>query len=279
MAPKIKTSPHVFIVVSPTGVDSVHVTIESAQKRASAAKSEGSTNIKLEVHSIVGGRAQIDAEKPDDAAKAKPEVKAVEPLSQAAKLKEQFGDDATAAAPSPPPKEAQSEVKPAESKPTAAQQPDAKDNKPKESKAKESKPKEPKAKEPKTKEPKSESKAKEPKPKEIKPKEPKSESKAKETKSKEPKSDAKPEAKATDSKETATPSKPPPKTIPADEQRATNAKKGTKAADEDLPANVQALLSSSSDALDGLTIVVTGIPPVRQTSFRFHSIPSPFPQE
>jgi hypothetical protein len=56
--------------------------------------------------------------------------------------------------------------------------------------------------------------------------------------------------------------KPKPKTKSPAEQRAANASKGTKADDEDLPDNIKALLSSTSTKLDGLIMVVTGVPPV-----------------
>lgn len=45
------------------------------------------------------------------------------------------------------------------------------------------------------------------------------------------------------------------------EQRAANAEKPDKAADSDLPENVKKLLAGSGDALSGLTVVVTGVPP------------------
>jgi NAD-dependent DNA ligase len=45
------------------------------------------------------------------------------------------------------------------------------------------------------------------------------------------------------------------------EQRAANAEKPDKAADSDLPGNVKKLLAGSGDALSGLTVVVTGVPP------------------
>lgn len=45
------------------------------------------------------------------------------------------------------------------------------------------------------------------------------------------------------------------------EQRAANAEKPDKTADSDLPDNVKKLLAGTGDALSGLTIVVTGVPP------------------
>ena len=45
------------------------------------------------------------------------------------------------------------------------------------------------------------------------------------------------------------------------EQRAANAEKPDKAADSDLPDNVKKLLAGTGDALSGLAIVVTGVPP------------------
>lgn len=45
------------------------------------------------------------------------------------------------------------------------------------------------------------------------------------------------------------------------EQRAANAEKPDKATDANLPENVKRLLASSGDALSGLTVVVTGVPP------------------
>lgn len=45
------------------------------------------------------------------------------------------------------------------------------------------------------------------------------------------------------------------------EQRSINASKPTKAADEDLPDNVKALLKGHGTQLEGLRIVVTGVPP------------------
>lgn len=74
----------------------------------------------------------------------------------------------------------------------------------------------------------------------------------------EKKAAAKPKAAA--KKDEAAPPKPKPKT-PA-EQRAANASKGTKATGEDLPENVQALLDNGGNAMEGLIVVVTGVPPV-----------------
>jgi len=51
------------------------------------------------------------------------------------------------------------------------------------------------------------------------------------------------------------------KTASVAEQRATNAKKGTKNAGADLPENVKALLAGNGDILAGESIVVTGVPP------------------
>jgi NAD-dependent DNA ligase len=45
------------------------------------------------------------------------------------------------------------------------------------------------------------------------------------------------------------------------EQRAVNAEKPEKAVDSDLPDNIKKLLAGNGDALSGLTIVVTGVPP------------------
>jgi NAD-dependent DNA ligase len=46
------------------------------------------------------------------------------------------------------------------------------------------------------------------------------------------------------------------------EQRAMNAAKPDKTADSDLPDNIKKLLVGTGDVLSGLTIVVTGIPPI-----------------
>lgn len=45
------------------------------------------------------------------------------------------------------------------------------------------------------------------------------------------------------------------------EQRADNAAKPGKPADEDLPENIKRLLAGDGDALAGMTIVVSGVPP------------------
>ncbi len=56
MAPKkANTSPYLYLVVTSTGVDSVHASIESADARATAAKSEGRDAVKVEVQQLVGG--------------------------------------------------------------------------------------------------------------------------------------------------------------------------------------------------------------------------------
>jgi hypothetical protein len=65
-----------------------------------------------------------------------------------------------------------------------------------------------------------------------------------------------------DEKKAAPVAKPKPKTKSAAEQRAANANKGSKGDDEDLPENVKVLLGSSSTKLEGLIMVVTGVPPV-----------------
>ena len=70
---------------------------------------------------------------------------------------------------------------------------------------------------------------------------------------------AKPKAKAPKNDENEPPK---PKTKTLAEQRAANAAKGTKSADEDLPENVKDLLANPGDALSGFIVVVTGVPPV-----------------
>lgn len=67
-------------------------------------------------------------------------------------------------------------------------------------------------------------------------------------------------SKATD-KNDAEPASSKPKTKTPAEQRAANAKKPGKPTDEDLPDNVKALLSGSGEMLDGMNVVVTGVPP------------------
>jgi hypothetical protein len=62
-----------------------------------------------------------------------------------------------------------------------------------------------------------------------------------------------------------------PKTKSPAEQRAANAAKGTKSADEDLPENVQDLLANPSNALSGLILVVTGVPPVGPLPLHFRN--------
>lgn len=51
------------------------------------------------------------------------------------------------------------------------------------------------------------------------------------------------------------------KTKPVEEQRAETAKKPAKTSDADLPENVKALLAGKGTVLDGMSIVVTGVPP------------------
>ena len=67
-------------------------------------------------------------------------------------------------------------------------------------------------------------------------------------------------AKPKDASESKPPSSKAKTKTPA-QQRAANAKKPEKPADDDLPDNVKALLASSGDSLSGKNIVVTGVPP------------------
>ena len=273
MAPRSKSkSTTVFIVVSSAGIDSVHADLALAQSYAIAARQAGHTSVRTEVYTV------IDAS--NAPAPVSAPVSAVEPAPTAAQaVPTEAKKDATAAdtvAASEPSTEAP---------PTIPVIPAATPAKPKS---------EAKSKDAKVKEPKSETKPKDAKVKESKSSgrgRPKDDGKAKSEStatasapaasgslestssvaqpSSSPKTAPATAVAATPSKTASTPAKTTStsektssKTIPAEDQRAANAKKSTKSALEDLPTNIQSLLSNGSDTLTGLLVVVTGIPPV-----------------
>ncbi|TAQ84795.1 hypothetical protein B7494_g6882 [Chlorociboria aeruginascens] len=68
--------PDVYIVNYSSGVDSVHATIESANERASTAKEEGKTAVKVEPQELQGGTVVVEKKKAAPKAKAPAKAKA-----------------------------------------------------------------------------------------------------------------------------------------------------------------------------------------------------------
>ncbi|KAL2061553.1 hypothetical protein VTL71DRAFT_6930 [Oculimacula yallundae] len=60
MPPKKASGTSVYVVLVGTSIDSVHASLESANERVAAAKSEGNGKTKIEVQDLVGGSINID---------------------------------------------------------------------------------------------------------------------------------------------------------------------------------------------------------------------------